>query len=400
MLRLAPLLLLAACALPQEIIDGYPVNVDLDGGVPIMEARATALGGDAGVLRVVLDTAAAVTVLDTGAGGDPSRLLIDLELLRPDQLTARARFTQVAALLAPVGAIGAGQQNDIAGVIGSDVLSRVAVRLDPSHGQLRFFHAIPGSTGAQEESCAAVFDVTLAGRGSYVVQGDTVAFAATRVVLGACLNPDPAPPKSSPPTAVSGADTLLLLSTGVGPTILSRTTYEAARGAGDPAFADLPETTLYLPGDAALLGQTARRGQLHRMALVGATTGRRACEDLRRARGLETCPANAGGCTRDACTDTTCAAATVELGDAVDVIVIEDTDPLLQGLRNELRPAQADIGGLLGMGALRPLIVDVDYPGSRVLARCAAAGASCAAHPRVSGPGDDRLTTLRGVGCY
>jgi hypothetical protein len=398
--RIGVVLLVAGCCDPTFIIDTFPVPVDLAGGVPILAARAAELAG--GPLRVVLDTSAPVTILDEGAGVT-SRRRLELELLRGPPPPAglpvmRASFQCVPALISPVGAVGAGAPDDVAGVIGGDVLSRVALRLEAGKGQVRFFPDVAGDDATHEDACTAVMRVTLAGGGRFIAGNDVVDFPPSRIVVGACLAPD-----AEGGTAPSGADTLLVVATGVGPTVLSRTTARAALGLDDAAIDALPQTRVYLPGDTQLFGEVARVTRVPRMALTGRVEGRGPCAELFVSREVVACPADqlvAGACTRSQlCTQGTCAAAAVELSGEVEVAIVADTHPHLQALRNELRPEIADVGGLLGMAALGPLVVDLDYPSSRVLVRCAAPGAGCVARPRVGGPGAAREVELRGKGC-
>jgi hypothetical protein len=105
-------------------------------------------------------------------------------------------------------------------------------------------------------------------------------------------------------------------------------------------------------------------------------------------------------CAGNAGSDLCAAAGSVDLEEPIEVAVIEDTHPLLQALRNELRPENAEIGGLLGMQALRPLVTDIDYPGGRVLFRCARGQAACTARPRVTTPGLERIVALAERGCF
>ncbi len=392
--RLAAALTLAGCCEPLTIIDQFPVAVDLDGGVPILGARAAELA--VGALRAVIDTSSPVTVFDEDVEGTTRRRL-ELELLRapapPGGLgVPRARFECAPALIAAVGAVGVDAPDDIAGIIGGDLLSRVAVRLDPSRGELRFFPNIGGGDATHEDACTAVMRVTLAGGGTYIAGNDAVNFTPSRVVLGVCLSPE----ATGPP---GGTDTLLVVATGIRPTLLSRTTAKAALGGVDDAFIDaLPETRIFLPGDIEQFGEVARAARVPRMALTGRVAGRGPCEELRRSRAYAACPAGQGDCTPPPCPDTPCAAATVDVDQEIDIVIVPDTHPLLQGLRNELRPENADVAGLLGMQALGSLVTDLDYPAGRVLVRCAPGAVGCSVRPRINSL--EREAELRGRGCY
>jgi hypothetical protein len=354
---------------------------------------------------VVVDTASPVTVLDDGSGAAARRRL-DLELLRYplEPGVVRARFPGVRALLSGIGAVGAGAPRDVAGVIGGDVLTRLAVRFEPARRELRFFPDVAGEDDAHDEACSALIRVTLAGGGAYVTGNDVVDFEPSRVVIAACLAPDP--PEMA---TAAGSDSLLVLATGVAPLVLSRTAYKAAAGVDDAAVDALPETVLYLPGDAALNGARARAGRLPRLALVGRPErGRGPCRELLMSRVMARsgagCPPEviaAGACP---CTDTArtaCpSASSVDLAAELQVAILEDTHPLLQALRNELRPTHADVAGLLGMAALAPLITEVDYPGSRVIFRCAPGATGCIARPRIVDPVDERVPALIARGCF
>lgn len=392
-----------ACTDALPVVDPFPVTVSFDAGVPILGARAAEIG-DNRTFEVVVDTASAITVIDDGTV-DPRRRRVDLELLAfpATPAVARARFPGVAALLAGVGAVGAGAPRDIGGVVGGDVLSRVAVRIDPTRGELRFFTDVAGGDDTQANSCAAVvrFSVPVTDT-RYVTGNEAVRFPPSKVVIGACLAPDA-------PTAdtLAGGDSLLALATGIAPTILSRSAYERAVGPLDP---NAPTVTIFLPYDTAQNGETARLAKLPRLALVGVPQRTRGpCAELRVSRALERTvdltdkcseALRAAGCTctsnsTDTDSDLCGAAATVELDSEIEVAIVEDTHPLLQAVRNELRPESAEIGGLLGMHALAPLVTDIDYPGTRVLFRCAPGQASCKARPQVKPPGIPRAEELK-----
>jgi hypothetical protein len=135
-----------------------------------------------------------------------------------------------------------------------------------------------------------------------------------------------------------------------------------------------------------------RLGQLAWIAFAAdEITGEGPCRELHRSRIMdiggclpgETCPL--AGDQR--------AGATVEIAGPIQVAVVADDSPLLQGLRAELAPRLADVDGLLGMNALTSLVTDFDYPGVRVVFRCAAEDSSiCVARPRLGSLGDRRTS--------
>jgi hypothetical protein len=56
-------------------------------------------------------------------------------------------------------------------------------------------------------------------------------------------------------------------------------------------------------------------------------------------------------------------AAYLELGGAIPVAVIEDTEPMLQSLRFDVRPEGPEVDGLIGAGALGSARLELDYKG-------------------------------------
>jgi hypothetical protein len=92
------------------------------------------------------------------------------------------------------------------------------------------------------------------------------------------------------------------------------------------------------------------------------------------------------------------AGAAAELRREVPVVILDDAHPLLQGIRNELRPNFAEVDGLIGMETLGSFRLDVDYPGSRLIFRCA--GGQCMHRPHIDGGNRDRARDLSARGCF
>jgi len=151
-----------------------------------------------------------------------------------------------------------------------------------------------------------------------------------------------------------------------------------------PALDQLPTTTVYLASGAI----NGRAGTLRRLALAGEANDRRGpCTEVyanymmagdectrRTTISEDDCPCTSGRFCR--------AGAVIELTTSVDVVVVDDLHPMLQALRNELRPDLAEADGILGVGALAGLTMDLDYPNSRMIARCSDP-ASCSVRPEV-----------------
>jgi hypothetical protein len=400
------LVVAAACNTSASVeVDPFPVGYDLDGGVPLARARAhlPELGSFDGGL-VVIDTASPLTILDLGQAA-VSRRVVDLTLLEPSSLIARARFRSLITYVAPVGAVGLGASINVRGVLGGDALSRIAVRLDPAHGQLHFFPDIAGDDTVHEDACEAVIRTGLAGGGTIEIEGGEDLIAASRLVVGACLAPmwpsclDPLPPVPCDPASPAGADpdagpanALLVVATGVPVTVISRSAYTRATGTADAEIDALPETYLFLTG-GDVNGEHARLGTLPRLGLVAPDTGDRSpCTELwaNRAMALH-------GCSPPNCPfgqeNTGTAGAAVEIEGPITVAILPDTHPLLQGLRHELRPRYADIDGLLGMDLLRRFVLDIDYPNGRLIFACNDTGA-CITRGRMDSARSEELVTL------
>jgi len=398
----------AGCGDRNYEIDSFPVAVELDAGVPIGLSHTPEVDDITRV--VVLDTATPLTILDDGKapGSDPTRRLVTFTLLSPTAGGAvpRARFPSVSSLLGPVGSVGlAGEEMAIEGILGADVLQRVAVRVNATNGDLHFFPDIAGNDDLHDTACDAVLATPLRGGGKYVAGNETVQFLASRLVVSACLAPENTPytlagdlDRGAPIARTSGRDALLVVATGVPITVITSSAYLALEGV--TPFDDLPVSRLFLPGgDPA--GDEVKLGEITRIALTARgdeENPRGSCMELAVSRLMERCGLTTLDVHPPEClADTECAAAgTAEIGqvrvpldamrppDAVRVAIVADTHPLIQGLRAELRPDVGEIDGLLGMDALRSMEVDLDYPGERILLRCAdPADARCLVRPRM-----------------
>jgi hypothetical protein len=379
----AALLLLAACDDAPRAIDPFPIRLDLSRGPAVAAIDV----GD-GPVPALIDTLSALTLLDplAAAGGeelpDPRRRRVRLLLIGLDAdglaTIPRARFPDTDALeLHPCPGdepcrVGVGDDSvPFDAILGADLLGRTAARFDFPARELRFFPETAGSEAQLTNDCQAVMPNVFAGGGTMLVGGTEVSYSGRRPALGACLDMAGAPDDEE-----RGTDTLLLMSTGIGVTILAASAYDRyAMATGAPPRSALPAGTLNLPSGPA----DVVLGEVGRFALVGALsdeTGERgpcrelflnrlmsvrACED--EDAGLRNCPCPDG--------DEFCrTAAAVDLTGPVEVAVLDDNHPLLQSLRDELRPGRPEVDGILGARAMAPLRVEFDYPNGRVVMRC------------------------------
>jgi len=172
------------------------------------------------------------------------------------------------------------------------------------------------------------------------------------------------------------------------------------REACDPE--KLPDSTMHFPGTPPGASVAVKIGSLTWIGLAAdeVRDHRGPCEEIAASRMMAL-----GGCTRHelgcgvcpcGINDTFCrAGASTEVAGPIQVAIVDDTEPILQALRDELRPVVADVDGFLGMNALGSFVTDFDYPGSRLVFRCEdEQSTSCVVRPRLSS--EDVRKTLTG----
>jgi hypothetical protein len=387
----------AACTEDARAIDPFPIRVDMSAG-PVAMAMDV---GD-GPVPAVLDTATPFTVLDPFEDGEPvpapRRRNLTVTLVGLDDAgeatIARARFPDTPALeLHPCPDDGAcrvgldGDTVEFRGIIGADILARSAARFDFPSSELRFFPGTSGDSAQLGDDCHAVIGQAFAGGGTLRVAGTEIRFASLRPVVGACMDEEDAAEDEE-----RGTDALMLVSTGLGVSVLASSAYQRyAEASGAPALDQLPSATVYLPSGAA----PARLGRIGSLALVGSlgnasdeddedrgpcrelhlnrVMSTRACEDPESGISPCPCPNQAQFCST---------AAAVDLDRSIDVAVLDDGHPVLQALRDELRPEAPELDGILGTQALAPLRLELDYLNDRMVMRCLA-GEECETLPAV-----------------
>jgi hypothetical protein len=396
--------------------DPFPVPVALQSGAVLLHARE-----QVGYLPALIDVLAPFSIYDPGPSPAAQVNQRSLLLLSgPEEAPiARARVSGPIVDLHPcsntdpnyrceVGRDGALQS--VHYTIGADLLAGDALRLDLSQQQLFLFPDIPGADSDRSDACDAVFSQPFRGGGTLLIGGTELPYVGRRIAISACAaprfanppllpneNPDAAllvaGPRFGLPPRERGVDLLLVASTSVGVTLLAESAYDRyALAEGLPRAATLPRT-----GGATLQsGRIAcRPAKLSSLALVGKASARGACGDVYAHRYLtydvvrSKCQPAERNCP---CDNLPCGApAVVELPTSVDVLLISDAEPLLLGLRTELRPDEAEVDGVIGTELLARMSFDIDYPNNRVLARCAgpADGTTCLTRPEYPNP--DRL---------
>lgn len=389
-------LAVAGCTEAAPPGDPFPIHATRAGGAFLTSFAADVDPDGAAARPAVIDVLSPFTVIDV-EDAPPRRTGIELRLLAPPTAGAattvtRAAFDTSALFLHPCAGAGActvgapGTPTSIGAVIGYDTLRQAALRFQPDHDRLYVLDEVAGDGPVRDGVCDARMPEPFGGGGSVLVGGTELSFDGLRVALDVCLLGTPAVDRTTDPE-VLGTDAALVLSTGIGPSILGESRYEAWRLAhgGEPLSA-LPPATVLLPA-----GQVdGRLAAIPAMDVVGRGAWKRGpCLGAYANRLLSTrlaCdPAERNDPTRCPCDGAlSCPAPSVlELAPPtpIAVVVVPDLSPVLQALRAELRPGLPEIDGILGMGAFTGSVLDVDYPNGRVLFRCEPPAAGCVPDP-------------------
>jgi hypothetical protein len=412
--RLAPATVVAALALtltvpacdlltgtrqtPTFSGDEFPINVDATSGAVIVGLTES---GRTGRRTAVIDMLSPFTVIDRGPGASPALSTASLTLYgaveRGEPLVLpRARFadTSVVTLhpchnstaVCEVGSPGAPRAFDA--LVGVNAFASDALRLRMASEEIFILPDIAGDDLHRSRACDAVLPSPFRGGGTLILGGAELRFTNFRIAIDTCIAPNPS---ALVPQRERGLDALLVLSTAIGPSLLSESTYARYRQL-DPTVAELdvlPQHTVLLPSGPV----SGRLTELPSIALVGnlGSNPRAPCRQVyahhlltRRdcARG-DDCPCG---------TDRFCPVpAIVELAPPlrIPVLIVPDANPTLLALRTELRPDRPEVNGILGTDALHALELDIDYPHDRLLARCIDR-ASCSARVTLAEPASRR----------
>jgi hypothetical protein len=357
----------------QAVIDtGTPIsiwNAPLDGNLPEVKPRE-------------------VRILGITAGGtSPTRAI-----LRQTQTVA----APLSDLMGPLGPIKP------AALLGGALLSNFSVEIGFAAPQLVLWQEQRATDSFLSASGYAVLHVKRRGGGELesLAPRDGVGprgpyqYPPSLLVLRACGGPaafDREAPLAArccgddERTLASGADLSLLLGTGYGPVILSRSAWGrlSRRLPAPPATAPGPLVVPTVEGPIAAEWTT-----LPRLALIDREADPSLdpgpCVELGRARRLEQVAVaqsrNADHavcalvCDQDPRTDNRAqnSAGYLELAGELPVAIIDDGERLLQTLRAAVRPDGPELDGILGAGALVDARVELDYPSQRAIFSCEA----------------------------
>lgn len=366
--------------------DPFPIGVDMTSGPVVARLRDD---GATEVRTAVIDVLSPITVLDA-PDGDIRRRGTTLTLLGTGDVP-RARLDVTVTELHPCPQspcqVGPGDAPvAIDAIVGADALAAGAARFDFAASRMFLFPDVAGGDGARGDVCDAVLARPYFGGGTLSIGGAEVEFTGRRLAVSACLAFDP---ETDPDEASdAGADVLLVVSTGIGMTLLSESAYARWQAATGDTTTPTQAGSVWLPS-GPVEGVLAT---VDRMALVGRdNTARGPCRIVHAHHLLSARSCGAGDdCPCDDEDASFCSVpGLIELTPPapIDVLVIPDTHPLLQALRAELRPEVAEVDGILGTGALRATSLDLDTPHSRALLRCES-GDGCVVRPEMSTAGD------------
>ncbi len=393
--------------------DTDPISVDLSSGV----AMGTATFGGDTVRTFVLDPLSPINVVDSS----PNDLSAPVTRQRTNVLwnaagantQPRAQFDGIDVFHThPCEQSGAcsignapGQPYDA--ILGSPLLSRVTVRLNLVASEIRLLPLLAGDTTKRTQIGDAVFPRAFFGQGVLFIENTEVSYQANRPIVGTCF--------ASNPTTINateqGVNGLWALSTAIPTSIVTESVYERyvafslTHTSNQPSsLSDLrsdpsKSTSVLLPA-GELAGLQATISSISFTA--NSSTGRGPCAE-RYANWLMT----TGGCddtnqslpdtqpNRPADTDSNCpcrgsqycftgASVTVAPTNEISVVVVADDATVFQSLRDEVVPSLPDINGIAGVDVLQTMIIDLDYPNGRIVARCDP-GAECTTTPAFLG---------------
>jgi len=383
--------------------DPYPIYPDTTSGAIVVGALPD---GDT-AHTAVLDVMSPITIQDHGATFAPAITHPAIDLLGErgpggalDLPRARFPDPQLVALhpcQTDTCSVGTpADPVDISMVIGMDTLGGDALRLhltdDGTPDTMFILPDIAGDETHRALACDADFPSPFHGGGTLVIGGTELAFTNWRIAIDACFAPDPDPDLIQ---SARGADMLLVLSSGLGVSLLGESAYGRYQLVvpSAPPIDSLPDDTVVLPSGPV----TGKRVTIATLALVANSPNnqRAPCRQVYASHVLAfadspldaastdcACGINSDNTTQ--CNPFCGVPAIVELAPSagVDFLIVPDNDPNLQALRAELRPDEPEVDGILGTAALRGLELDIDYPDARLLGRCVD-NAICVARPEI-----------------
>jgi hypothetical protein len=392
-----------------------------------------ATGGQFG--RALLDTGSPVTMWHTTPAANPPAIQRrDWTLLGPPAASTatpvRGVVNGVLTIEATLGAIGNAASTFVpTAVLGADVLRGFSVEIGFAAPEVTFWSRQPAPDDFLASAGFVLLHLPRYGGGEIEALDppDSLGMRsphivpASRLLVRACAAPEafsreaPLPARCCPADErglVTGTDLSLVLTTGMGPLVLGRAAWNRLAARLPPGVALGSGGPLLLASSARPIAaqwtKVPRLALVNREADLGTDPG--PCAELARARRLEqvdyrqTQQSKVAVCALPCDVDPRTAgraqnaAAYLEVGPDLDVAVVEDTEALIQAVREEIRPGGPEIDGFIGAAALAGARVELDYLGkdTRALFSCEqnALPATCRAVarcPRLPEPGQKHV---------
>ena len=353
---------------------------------------------------------------------DPTRTLCasgECEVFNP-----RFVFRDLVVHHLQIEPAGLDSRTDLGGLLGVPLLQNFTVRLDyaPTDPTLTLNNGIPDTTEdladdckhdllahsstAKSQHCLAVLGTPRVG-GGLIKFGDTVTeLRATRITVPMCLMPaefmrDRVKVGDSPERPTHGAaDTTgvaahAVVATGIGVSVMAESAFKRLQARDSSVDYNIRSATLHLPyGTEAVETITITRAAV----VSSETRWLGPCGELALRRRLIVAR-KIGLSEADSAllSDKTFnGASAAVLTTKVTFAVVKDSSPLIQGLRNELRPRTPDIDVVLSGSFLKHFITEIDYPGDRTILRCAPRRTTgqCEVLPFCAHPDNSDRTTI------
>ena len=409
----------AGCSEDCCTIDSFPVPLHaapLGAGAPgrpgglLAWAQSPTLQGGL-PFEMSVDTGSPLTVSNGSADGTNDTVSRTFDILgTPPASPVRARFRGINMVPIALGAVGDPATQPQA-VFGGDLLRGFTVEFRFGVPSLTFWPSQRADDGFLEDVGYAVIHFTPFGGGEITARGNPDIFGQrgplsvdpSRVVFRACAAPEPFDPRTSPQQAccarndaithTTGAPLSLLLSTGVGPLILSSSAWARVQpqlGANVPVPTPgqlyLSAVTAPLQVDWVMLPPAAHLALVNQESSPALDPG--PCVELARARRIEWVAFRQVGnpsvaeCVQVCDTDPNDtqkalnSAAYIEVGgvagNEIPVAIVPDTNQWLEGLRSDIRPEGPDLDGVIGAGVLARTRLEIDYrsSGMRAIFSC------------------------------
>jgi hypothetical protein len=412
----APLLALAAvlaaqsaCSEPCCTYDSQPI--------PLARARNGEILAQVSIdgrapASAVIDTGSPITLWSATGTEDVQRHEVRLLGLAAGagngtHTPTRGIFRRTTTVAATLGSLeGAGAPIQPVLVLGGDLLSNFSVELGFGAPELVLWPEQRAGDGFLSAVGYAVLHTKLRGGGELEALGPREGFGprgpyqypSSLLALRACGAPRafdreaPLPARccaGDERALASGVDLSLLVSTGVGPLVLSRSAWARVITQLDTAPARTPGTLLVT---ASISPIAAEWSTLPRLALVDRQADPSVdpgpCVELGRARRLEQIDVIQAGnadqaacalpCDQDSRGRAQDSAGYLELAGDLKVAIVADGEPILQTARAEIRPDGPEVDGILGAGVLIDARVELDYRSqpARAIFSCEASAAA------------------------